>query len=314
MKYAIISDIHGNAPALHFALEDARRHGAEGFLFVGDYCISSPWANDVVSLIQTLPDVKAVSGNDEAHLDVPPGDDGQYEVSRWCAGQLTPAARAFCDALPQHLSFTCEGVAIHMAHASSAFIGDAELSRFSTRMLPAHFPTHRPERAEYLAYIRSALAGDEELQHHLAAMPKGIYIFGHTHSQWYANFGGRWLINPGSCGLPLDCGDFGAAYTLLTIRDGDVQVEERRIPYDAEALIDHVRRTEQYRAAYVWSEAIFSEWRTCREKVCFILQHAENYARSIGDERRPFARDTWRAAFDAWQASAPLTNPELFIP
>ena len=79
MKYAIISDIHGNAPALRLALEDAHRHGAQGFLFVGDYCISSPWANDVISLIQALPDVKAVAGNDEAHLDVPPGRTGSMK-------------------------------------------------------------------------------------------------------------------------------------------------------------------------------------------------------------------------------------------
>ena len=37
MKYAIISDVHGNAHALRLALEDARREGAQGFLFAGDY-------------------------------------------------------------------------------------------------------------------------------------------------------------------------------------------------------------------------------------------------------------------------------------
>jgi len=37
MIYAIISDIHGNYPALRAVLEDAQRHNAEHFIFLGYY-------------------------------------------------------------------------------------------------------------------------------------------------------------------------------------------------------------------------------------------------------------------------------------
>ena len=37
MKFAIISDIHGNLPSLNAVLEDAERNGAESYIFVGDY-------------------------------------------------------------------------------------------------------------------------------------------------------------------------------------------------------------------------------------------------------------------------------------
>ena len=43
MKYAIVSDIHGNLPALNKVIEDARKNGAESYIFVGDYCLSNPW-------------------------------------------------------------------------------------------------------------------------------------------------------------------------------------------------------------------------------------------------------------------------------
>lgn len=127
-----------------------------------------------------------------------------------------------------------------------------------------------------------------------------MYIFGHTHCQWHARFGDHLFINPGSCGVPLDCGDFGAPYTLLTVENGQCTVEERRIWYDVENLISQVRQSEQYKAARVWSEVIFHEWRACRERVIYFLYHMEKYARKIGDPRRPFMPDTWEAGFEDW--------------
>ena len=89
--------------------------------------------------------------------------------------------------------------------------------------------------------------------------------------------------------------------------------EERRIPYDVEWLIDQVKSTGQYAAARVWSEIIFSEWRTCREKVYQFLWHCEHYAERIGDPRRPFAKDTWEAAYAEWAQHAQTWHPELFV-
>ena len=36
MKFAVISDIHGNAPALRLALADAAAHGVDGYVLAGD--------------------------------------------------------------------------------------------------------------------------------------------------------------------------------------------------------------------------------------------------------------------------------------
>ena len=90
-------------------------------------------------------------------------------------------------------------------------------------------------------------------------------------------------------------------------------MEERRIPYDAEALILQAKSTGQYAAARVWSEIIFSEWRTVREKVYQFLHHCERYADRIGDTRRPFAKDTWEAAYIEWLEHAQTWHPELFV-
>ena len=312
MKYAVISDIHGNAPGLRLALADAAAQQVDGYLLAGDYCISAPWAREVVDILRGLPNAHIIRGNDEAHLDVPPGDDGQFEASRWCMSTLTADAKAWLDALPETLIFTVEGVTIHMAHSSQTFVGKCLHEKFRTSVLPGFYP-HGPASRDALQADFRALWKKEEFRSHIAALEKGVYVFGHNHIQAWGAFDGRVLVNPGSCGLPLDCGTFGAAYSLLTIENGIVSVEERRIPYDAEALILQAKSTGQYAAARVWSEIIFSEWRTVREKVYQFLHHCERYADRIGDTRRPFAKDTWEAAYIEWLEHAQTWHPELFV-
>ncbi len=312
MKYAVISDVHGNAPALRLALADAAAHGVDGYLLAGDYCISAPWGHEVVDILRGLPNARIIRGNDEAHLDVPPGDDGQFEVSRWCMSTLAPEDKTWLDALPETLTFTCEGVTIHMAHSSQHFVGKCLHEKFRTSVLPGFYPDG-PASREALQADFHMLWKKDEFRAHIAALDKGVYVFGHNHIQAWGEFDGRVLVNPGSVGLPLDCCCFGAAYSLLTIENGLVSVEERRIPYDAEDLIAQVKSTGQYAAARIWTEIIFSEWRTVREKVYQFLNHCERYAESIGDARRPFAKSTWEAAYTQWVAHAQEWHPELFV-
>ena len=312
MKFAVISDIHGNAPALRLALADAAAHGVDGYLLAGDYCISAPWAHEVVGILRELPNAHIICGNDEAHLDIGPGEDGQFEASRWCMSTLSREDKAWLDALPEELTFTCEGVSIRMAHSSQVFVGKCLHERFRTSVLPGFYPDG-PASREALQDDFRRLWEKDVFREYIHALTPGVYIFGHNHIQTWADFDGRILVNPGSCGMPLDCGAFGAAYSMLTIEDGHVSVEECRVPYDAEALIAQVKSTGQYQAARVWTEIIFSEWRTVREKVYQFLWHCERYAERIGDPRRPFAKETWEAAYAEWAAHAHEWFPELFV-
>lgn len=312
MRYAIISDVHGNAPALRLALEDARRHGAQGYLFAGDYCINLPWAREAITLIRQTENTHVICGNDEAHLDMPPSGDAQFAASRWCMSTLSSDDKQWLDALPAALDLNLEGVPVHMAHSSQTFVGTCLHGRFRTSVLPGLYPDG-PIPRETLLTDFGNLWQEESFRAHIARLEKGVYIFGHNHIQAWGDFDGRVLVNPGSVGIPLDCGAFGAAYTLLTIENGRVSVEERRIPYDRECLIGKMRQSGQYAAAPVWSELIISQLRTVREKVYQFLHRCEKYAASIGDDRRPFAKDTWEAAWQQWQSHAQTWYPELFI-
>ncbi|MBP3648124.1 MAG: metallophosphoesterase family protein [Clostridia bacterium] len=300
MKYAIISDIHGNLPALELAIADAQANGADAFLLAGDYCTSAPWGSAVVDKLRALPNALHVRGNEEDYLHLPQGDDGQFQVTYWSSRQLRADQLAWLDELPHQVEFECEGVCVHMAHSSQAFIGNAAYERRPSRLAQL-YPTGCVTREAFLADTRRTLDESPVFHEKLLTLPKGVYIFGHSHNQWHARFGDHLFINPGSCGINLDCAEFAAVYTLLSIENGECTVEERRIPYDAEALIAEVKQTEQYHAARVWTEIIFDEWRTCRDQIYFFLRHTEAFAQSIGDERRPFSVDTWEKSYEQWK-------------
>ena len=84
MKYAVISDIHGNLPALETVLSDAKKQGVSGYIFAGDYCLSGPWPNECLAVIRALPNTYIVRGNEESYLENLDGTD----PATWTDGQM----------------------------------------------------------------------------------------------------------------------------------------------------------------------------------------------------------------------------------
>ena len=68
MTYAVISDMHGNFPALSAILADAKSNGALHFIFLGDYTTAFPFQNEITESIRALPHKTTICGNHEEYL------------------------------------------------------------------------------------------------------------------------------------------------------------------------------------------------------------------------------------------------------
>ena len=88
--------------------------------------------------------------------------------------------------------------------------------------------------------------GDEEVRRFLEPEDMTIYTGGHTHIQFVRHLGRTFHFNPGSVGLAYRHDqeeganfrtDPWAEYAVLTVSDGRVALEFRRVPFDAERLI-----------------------------------------------------------------------------
>lgn len=303
MKFAVISDIHGNLFALQHVLEDAKAKGAEAYILLGDYFVSAPWPAEVLNFLQTAENAYIIRGNEEQYLHVPEGDDGQFEISRWCKHQLTGEQIAWVDALPEQLHIHVEGMDVYMAHSSTPFLRDIEFRNFGPGYMAANYEKRVVPHEALLELVDSVLDNSVEFEECLEQLPTGIYLFGHGHVQWYKQTEHHLFVNPGSCGLPLDCEKFGASYTLLTVERGKVLVEERRVRYSLKELITRMKASDQYKEARVWSEVIFKELEYSHDMIFRFLGFVEAYANRIGDSRRPFAKETWEGAYEEWRVN-----------
>ena len=312
MRIAIISDIHGNYPALAAVLADAKEQGVQSYIFAGDYCLSGPYMNECLAAVRAIPGAYIIRGNEENYLerligaDQTKWTDGQMQISYYSYRIMPKENLDYLMALPYTIDIECNGVPIHIAHNRSAFLGnEIDGNHWRSSSLAEKYAGRTVTQEQLGEDIRRANEGDGLLQEKLQSMAAGVYIFGHTHVQWhYRSKDGRIvLINPGACGLPLDCQPGTVPYAVLEVTDdGEVTVDERRVPWDLEGYVKTLMESSQYTGARVWTEVIRRELLAGREQLIFFLRFTEEYAQSIGDERRPYAIDTWEKAYELWSA------------
>ena len=111
MKLAIITDIHGNEPALRAVLEELDTRGdIEEIWCLGDMIAMGPDSNEVLEILFARQDVHMITGNhDEAILSLIAGEGHpeSYKHTRehheWIANRLLPEHVARLTQLPAFL-------------------------------------------------------------------------------------------------------------------------------------------------------------------------------------------------------------------
>ncbi|WP_459872405.1 metallophosphoesterase family protein [Endothiovibrio diazotrophicus] len=213
MKIAVLSDVHGNLPALDAVLEDIFRWGPDEVILNGDLVSRGPYSLDCLHRLRAaLPGIRLLAGNHEEYVveaqrEVPEPDTPQYELTRFArfaADQLGEAELARLGGWADHLDLTDleGGSGVHVTHGS----------RLGNR-----------------AGI-SASVPDEELPARLGDR-RDLFIASHTHKPLLRRFRDTLIVNVGSVGTPMD-GDPRASYGQLTFRDGRWSAEIRRLAYD----------------------------------------------------------------------------------
>ncbi len=219
MRYAILSDIHGNLPALRAVLADAEGR-ADGLLCLGDTVGYGAEPRLCVELVAERA-AAVVGGNHEyavaGLLDLGWFNRYARAAAEWTQEQLDDDHRAYISGLPL-----------------TAEVGDATLVHASPR---------HPEEWDYLVTAEDGFAA-------FGAFATRYCFVGHSHvpGVWSlgssgpehdataadvtAAHGRRYIVNVGSVGQPRDR-DPRAAYALWDADAGHVAI--RRVPYDVTA-------------------------------------------------------------------------------
>ncbi|MCL2322127.1 MAG: metallophosphoesterase family protein [Oscillospiraceae bacterium] len=151
----------------------------------------------------------------------------------------------------------------------------------------------------YNTYSNAILNCDTKLHTIISKLERGVYIFGHTHIPLYWEKEGRLLVNPGSCGLPLDF-NRNASYGILEWVGNSYEAEIRRVAYNIDEIINYTKKSDYAKDVKVWSSIILKELETAREQAIPFIHFAEKYATDIQDMVRPFSEETWNSAYEEW--------------
>jgi predicted phosphodiesterase len=232
MRYALISDIHANLPALEAVLTDiAGRARADATYHLGDLVGYAPWPDEVVTLLEQA-GIPGVAGNydstvatDYKHCGCRYEDPVQEALShrsyQWTREHVAPGTRRFLAGLPFRIDLLPNGG--HLA-------GPRVILVHGTPTLNTLYWTE--DRADDFCLRMAAHAG---------AAAGDVLCFGHTHKPWHREVGGIHFVNTGSVGRPKD-GNWRAGYVLLGVGGTAAPtVEFRRVDYDLERAMAGIR-------------------------------------------------------------------------
>lgn len=223
MRIAVISDIHGNLPALRAVLADLARRGIDHLVVNGDLVNRGP---DSVAVMQELlprEQTTFLLGNHEDLLKLwqdrspklPPEwfADPFWLSTAWNAEQMDEAG--LLD-VPQGWPL--------------AEVLDVQ--RLGGADLPPVLIAHgTPD--DYREGLSDRMAVERFLE---VAAGHAVVVGSHIHRPVAVQVGESWLLNTGAVGVSAD-GDPRAAYLLLTARAGQWQPEIIRVDYDREASV-----------------------------------------------------------------------------
>jgi putative phosphoesterase len=221
-KVAVITDIHGNLPALDAALGRIAELGIERVFCGGDLVGYGPRPDEVCALIAER-GIPTIYGNYDyaiareeddcgcAYVTAHDRELGQLSV-KWTLAHTSRESKEFMHGLPFDLRFGVGDLDVHLVHGSPRKVN------------------------EYLFEDKPG-----SLYERLAAAESArVLAFGHTHKPWAHEYGGVLFVNCGSVGKPKD-GDPRGAFAVLSPSAAGVAVSIERFDYDAAAVAAEVR-------------------------------------------------------------------------
>lgn len=241
MKIAVLSDVHGNVPALEAVIDDVQRWSPDEVIVNGDLVSRGPCSRQCLELMARLPGARYIRGNhetwvmgcgDRAPSDEPAWSSELQRIARWTRMQLGPALEEL-QAWQDHIDIDAGTGSLHVTHGSRRGNRDGIHPHTETSVLPDKL-------------------GD----------PRELFICSHTHMPMQRRFNGNLVVNTGSVGQPFD-GDSRAAYGRFQYRNGQWEAQIARVSYDRAQAREDFHSSGFLEHGGVLARMIYREFQEC---------------------------------------------------
>lgn len=217
-RIAIISDVHGNIPAIEAVLQDIRCRKVDEIICLGDLAGKGPCGDEATDIIRANCNI-VIKGNWDYFI-----TEHKSEMLLWHQYKLGVERLNYLRELPIYCEFYMSGKLIRLCHASP-----------NDLFHRVHMSTDNEERFKLFAPTETL---DEE---------SDVVGYGDIHWAYIDNLRGKIIFNSGSIGNPLDIPQ--ASYAII---EGEYSTKEIhplmislvRVPYDIELAVSQALESD----------------------------------------------------------------------
>ncbi len=231
-KIAIISDIHGNFPALQEIVADIQRRNIDTVVNLGDHISGPLWPKETIQFLMGQPWIHISGNHDRQLVSVHPAKHG--ESDRYAYQFLTDEEKQWLAALPKTINLENEFFLFHGTPSSD-----------STYLL------------ETIERRRTRLADQREIDERLKGETASLMFCGHTHIPRIVTTKNNFaIINPGSVGLQayddtvpefhiVETGSPHTRYAVIEFLNDTWRAEQIALVYDHRKAAEQARKNNR---------------------------------------------------------------------
>lgn len=218
-RIAVISDIHGNLPALKAVLEDIKSRNIKRIFCLGDLAGKGPSSGEAVDIIRENCEI-VIKGNWDYYM-----TEGEHsDALAWHQNKLGPERLKYLKELPIYEEFYISGKLLRLCHASPNDL--------------FHRTYLSTEKSERMKLFEATPTLDIEAD---------VIGYGDIHGAHIENFRGKTIFNVGSVGNPLEITQ--ASYGII---EGELNDKNNsafsialvRVPYDIELAVKQAEEAD----------------------------------------------------------------------
>ncbi len=212
MKFAVISDIHGNMFALNAVLNDIKNQNIDKIYCLGDLAMAGPEPNKTIAfvknqdwtIIQGNTDNMIVNYSEDLYKKVHDNAPIMANALKLDVEEISPENKEILKNLPAQKSIEIEGVKILLVHGS-------------------------PRKNDENIFPNLSMEKIEEI---VQNVEESVIFCGHTHIPCgYQTESKKTIVNVGSVGRPFTEKP-DACYVIAEVANGELLVEHKMIDYD----------------------------------------------------------------------------------